>query len=705
MYTSWNIKGLRISIAIVIALVSGWNSPASAGVAGDMNDDQLLNGQDIAPLLQSVLDPTAYKAEHPVGKYYDGDFNGDCLVDAEDVRIFSDRVMRSNGQPEATTGHFEFFTPTYDVLIPLAGIYPAHPDHQLKVTIMELPETGALIRTSPTVQTITTVPYELTSGEVTFNAYSSPSTGSPLVHFAYKVTSLQDGATSETRHVTISRFAGPQLNSIIPELFEDTPAIIQFDVANSSILPPGDSLEIVIQQPVSSLFGIFYQIEEDGVTFGQLIPWETVVTNSAHRIGFIPANNYCGNAPNFVCRAQDSMGLFVAEKFETLAIQGTNDPPFATSQFANASQLFTQFNLSIFMGYYDIDLNISNPACNIGNSLSLIFHDLPQNGELYVGSIAPENLISKPDTIVPDTTPYSNNLDIYYVKTAPGMGSPFDSFTWAAFDGVVESELATMTINYVTVNVPPVANPVLPVTVQEDSDWTYIPLTAFDPDEGPGSIRYFATSVPTQGMLQTMNIIGSGWVPVFSPNAQLFPDGPNHVVRYKPNPGENTYGQAPDTFSFRVMDDEDSSFISQPVSITITAVNDAPIISGPSSANAKILVPSTQHINAIINTLSVADDAGDQSLSVTINAINADHLFLNDEAGLSNFRQSSPTSMSFNGTITQINNALDAGLQFSPHTFGAGFINMSVEDWGNTGEEQPPQFLTVTHQIVVTITP
>ena len=121
-----------------------------------------------------------------------------------------------------------------------------------------------------------------------------------------------------------------------------------------------------------------------------------------------------------------------------------------------------------------------------------------------------------------------------------------DSFTFKAFDGVIESEIATVTITINPINDPPVADDQT-VTTDEDNP-VDITLTASDTDED--SLTFAVITQPSHGTL-------SGTIP---------------NLIYTPDP--DYFGS--DGFSFRVRDDTGYSNTAY-VTISIEAVNDLPV--------------------------------------------------------------------------------------------------------------------------------
>lgn len=693
---------VRVQTQLTIILISlVMISTAEAGVAGDMNCDGVRNGLDLAGFIHAIEDPKSYLFFEPDCNYFDADLDADGDVDLNDTGMFIDLLMGPADGPEATTGQFTFPESTWGPGIILEGVYSAHPEHQLKFTITELPQQGYLYEYAPSLTVIDTVPHELATNWVAYNSGSWGS-GFPFANVAYTVTSMDDGAVSPVRRVAINRTPStvPILDQINPQILEDTPVIFELNVLHEELVPPGDVLSFRIDTTVSPTFGHLYQIDPDGQTFGPPIASGQTVTNPDHLVGYIPSNNYFGNAANFTWSMQDSMGLYSPAngymRWVTLTVNPVNDPPFATNGVAQATHLFESFYSQLSFGDWD-----SN-SCVDGAVFSITIHTLPEHGLIYRESISPENLISNPGT----TYPTQPGAKVVYQVTEPGLGSPYDHFTWSVSDGCESSAIATNTVNIVYGNSPPVPDPASPITVAEDSDYTYFTLTASDIDDGPDPIKWSSHTIPTKGTLQALNVLGIGWFTVTAPNTQISTQSDDYEItlRYKPHANVNTLGEPPDEFSFRVADAQD---ISAPATVqfSITAVNDAPIIIGPMTAHARVLVPSGQHVNAVITNLSVSDDAGSHTIDVALSATNANALFLNNPEVLSNFLQRSPTSMSFSGTVAQLNAALAAGLQFDPATLTNGAILMNVTDNGNTGEETPPVNHVASHQITVLVSP
>lgn len=668
---------------------------ARAGVAGDMNCDGIRNGLDLAGFIHAVEDPKSYLYFEPACNYFDADLDANGAVDLVDAEMFIDLLMGPNDGPEATTGQITFSEQSGNVGLVLEGTYPAHPDHPLKYSIVELPGQGGLYQYNPQLQWIGAAPFDLATNWVAY-APATYGPGAPFDRIGYTVTSLVDGKTSPVRYVALNRSPStiPLLLSVNPETEEDTPTIFQLPILYEELFPPGDVVTTKMVWTVPAIFGNLYQIESDGVTFGVVINQGDTVTHPDRLVGYIPTMNFNGNSALFIWTVEDTMGIYPPGSYNDrvchVNVTPVNDPPTTSDNVTQASHLVPTFTSELV--FSDID----------SSEFTLTIHTLPEHGLLYVGFVSPENLVSTPG----QSFQIGYSTDMMYQVIEPGLGSPYDQFTWSVADATAESNVATTLINIVHGNSPPIAEPVPPLFVEEDSDYTYITLTASDIDDGPLPINWQITALPTKGTLQFKNILNN-WVN-FVLDGQYLPTptgDPYQVeVRYKPLADVNTIDDAPDHFCFRVMDGEADESQIETAQIYITAVNDPPVITAPDWVIARILQNGGQHVNAVVTSVRIDDDAdGTALIDVSIEATNANALFMNNTAMLPYFQQRSPTSLSFSGTLEQINLALRAGFQFDPTDLSGGTITITVYDNGATGEQSPPVPLVSTAQIDVVV--
>jgi methionine-rich copper-binding protein CopC len=321
--------------------------------------------------------------------------------------------------------------------------------------------------------------------------------------------------------------------------------------------------------------------------------------------------------------------LTSAEATVTINVGAVNDAPTADSQSVSTNEDTAK---AITLTGNDID----TPA----GSLTYIIVAGPSHG-----------------TVSPGTGPNRT-----YTPTGNYNGP--DSFTFKINDGTADSNVATVSITVNPVNDTPTADP-QSVSTNEDTPKA-ITLSGSDTETPSASLTFNVTVQPTHGVLT-----GTGANRTYTPNADY---------------------NGPDSFKFTVTDTGDGT--SAPltsseatVSITVSAVNDAPVNSIPSPQGATKngqLVFSAANSNLI----SISDvDAGSNSLKVTLTATHGT-ITLSGTSGLA-FTVGDGTqdaTMTFTGNLTNINAALN-GLIFEPTNGydGPATIQLTSDDQGNTG--------------------
>jgi VCBS repeat-containing protein len=209
-------------------------------------------------------------------------------------------------------------------------------------------------------------------------------------------------------------------------------------------------------------------------------------------------------------------------------------------------------------------------------------------------------------------------------------------------------------------NTPPTADSQL-VSTNEDTP-KVITLTGSDTQTASADLTFTIVTGPTNG---TLNPGTTGATQTYTPNANY---------------------NGPDSFTFKVSDGTVDSAPAT-VSITVDAVNDAPVNSGPAAQSVTengSLTFSTGNSNLI----SIADvDAGTNAVKVTLTATQGT-ITLSGISGLS-FTTGDGTSdatMTFTGTIANINAALN-GMSITPTAgfSGAASLQVTTDDQGNTG--------------------
>jgi hypothetical protein len=125
-----------------------------------------------------------------------------------------------------------------------------------------------------------------------------------------------------------------------------------------------------------------------------------------------------------------------------------------------------------------------------------------------------------------------------------------------------------------------------------------------------------------------------------------------------------------------------------PINLSITAVNDAPVIARPAAVSPVEDTPFTFNGG---NAISIADvDAGAGTVTVAL-SVSSGALTLSGTAGLVfNVGANGTSAMTFSGTLTNINNALAGMAYLSSLDFnGSDTLTIDVNDNGNTGTGGP----------------
>lgn len=153
-----------------------------------------------------------------------------------------------------------------------------------------------------------------------------------------------------------------------------------------------------------------------------------------------------------------------------------------------------------------------------------------------------------------------------------------------------------------------------------------------------------------------------------------------------------------------VVADSDGGLDTTTVKLTVTPVNDAPVVRGPETEETdedKAITFNEDNKNAIAIEDGDADETEDAELTVTLTAGSTVTLGSTEEIEIIGGEDGSHEVV-FTGSLDAINNALD-GLVYTPtkDISGDGFLSINVNDNGATGPEDESGDLTVA----ITINP
>jgi hypothetical protein len=278
--------------------------------------------------------------------------------------------------------------------------------------------------------------------------------------------------------------------------------------------------------------------------------------------------------------------------------------------------------------------------------------------------------VAAPGVLGNDTNPLADTLSAV-LETAPLSGTLAlaadgsftytpnqgftgdDSFTYRAANGVASSEPATVTISVASV---PFAGD-MALTIDEDTPFAG---TLLGEDDNGEPLTFSIVTQPLSGTLELTDAVTGAFI--YTPTAEL---------------------SGADSFTFQTSDGTNSSSIAT-VSITVVAVNDAPVNSVPGAQGTPCNTPLVLSA-AGGNALSVADVDAGGDLEVVL-SVTGGTLTLSDTTGLTSVTGDGSASVSMLGPQAAINVALD-GLTFTPSDGVGGDANLTMvtSDLGQTG--------------------
>lgn len=212
------------------------------------------------------------------------------------------------------------------------------------------------------------------------------------------------------------------------------------------------------------------------------------------------------------------------------------------------------------------------------------------------------------------------------------------------------------------------------------------PATPIDIDVLDGDVNNAPTpnTAKTIQSLNTVGLVGS---------AQIVTVGTTQMVRYTP-PGAASNFNGPTTFTYTVVDQNNNTDTAT-VTINFAAVNDAPVVSGPTTS-----IISEDPVAGLVfsqtngNQITVNDvDNPTNPLSLTITAARGT-VTLGSTAGLTGVTGNGGTTITASGSLLDLNAAIN-GLRFQPDanansSAGGPFsVTVTVNDNGQTGTGGP----------------
>ena len=250
-----------------------------------------------------------------------------------------------------------------------------------------------------------------------------------------------------------------------------------------------------------------------------------------------------------------------------------------------------------------------------------------------------------------------------------------------ANDGENDSNLGTTTVTVKSANTDPAVTVPGSQTIDEDNPLTFDtskPISITDADGDDQTVNIVVTNgtltlSSTGGLSISAGSDGSGALTFSGSQADTNAALDDAVF----NPTLNFNGAA----SVEVTTNDGSVTDTKTVAITVNAVNDAPVNTLPA---AQIVDEEATLVLSGVNAISVSDDAGTNSVKVTLSVTNGT---INVPADPDNIVTDNGTaSVELTGTIAQINTALD-GLEYTGNLnyAGAEELTVTTNDQDNTG--------------------
>jgi hypothetical protein len=264
------------------------------------------------------------------------------------------------------------------------------------------------------------------------------------------------------------------------------------------------------------------------------------------------------------------------------------------------------------------------------------------------------------------------------------------SFTLNGLGGVISSPL-TQTVNVISINDAPTVTAPSSIAVTEDVTAPLLGISFGDVDAGNGSLT--ATFTVANG---TLAATSGGGVTTGGTATNFTLSGTLAAINTFLSNGSLTYTTASNstttqTLGVSINDNGNTGLAGAlnsgvtNVNLTVNAVNDAPVLTVPTAQTVNEDTNLTfNSVNG--NRISLSDvDAGSSPLKVTLSA-GKGTLALGSTAGLSNLTGNGSANLSFEGTASAIDSALNNLVYLgNPNYNGTDAINLLVNDQGNTG--------------------
>jgi len=295
-------------------------------------------------------------------------------------------------------------------------------------------------------------------------------------------------------------------------------------------------------EPVSFIHGVVSLREAD--THEDVDPFRVYVS---------PASDLNGNPLTYFSYIVTANSSVSSEGTIDIVVNAINDAPRATGGEATSHD-FSDITVSLDYSDTEVDMN------EVGAFVQACISHLPSIGTLQTTDGVP---ITQSNTCV-------NSTQVVYIpNTSKGVYQT--SFRFHAYDGLAESESAIVELQVGGANSNPLSYNVSITGVEDEA--VLIVLNVTDAEDAVAGA--LVTSLPTEGDL-FQYAQGRKGLQMDTPGAVT--DSQNRVIWQPP---ADRFGQINELFSFVASDSEGAqSVLTSYVSVSLEAVNDAPVASG-----------------------------------------------------------------------------------------------------------------------------
>ncbi|MEX0270554.1 Ig-like domain-containing protein [Leptolyngbyaceae cyanobacterium UHCC 1019] len=357
----------------------------------------------------------------------------------------------------------------------------------------------------------------------------------------------------------------------------------------------------------------------------------------------------------FSFTVSDGTGSSISNQTFSIQVNPVNDAPILVS---NSGLTLSEGDSTVLSPSLLLISDVDSPAVSLQYSIT----NLPTNGTLLLAGTATSTFTQS--DVFNGLVRYQHN----------GSESPFDRFTFTVTDGAILLPGAnTFSISVLPVNDAPAVSINTALTLSEGTSAAITPnlLLVTDPD-GPAPVAYTLGSTPANGILK----LGTVTLQTGQTFSQL--DITNGQLTYIHNGGETTS----DRFQFTVTDGLGATSVATTFSISVLAVNDAPVLTAP----VTLLVD--QNTNTLISGVRLTDaDVGDNDVTVSLSA-GSGVLTLGRTTGVTFLTGdgTQDSTLSFRGRQDVANFVLESLIYRSTGAFeGTDVVNIAVNDGGNFG--------------------